>query len=409
MKLKKLLALALIFSSFNTFSLEVPFYFAVPKKSYLKAVNYDDFENVKMKGTASEDAGLRVIRFNNISTNESLNSKKMKLTNNFREMGKSGFLKTGDIILSLRLGWENTVPYGHIQMGTSHSGMLYVENGVVKHLDMPLDEEHNGAGLSGDFNSKHYSDVEAFHILRPKSFTAAQQTNFLRMIKLLKSSSPALRAKGLLGFNSDYLTAKYNNYPTKGSTNAFVTTFANILLNKDTKSTGLTMYCSELAWAIHSLSNCTLEQLKANTAKSAACVKDIFTPIPLVGNNSLTNGPYQILSSLNISTQEKIDLSNSLFKQGVVSNMGEGHRKVALNPEIQKLIGIVEMMQSAKLINQPTINFPHPNTPILAVETMLNQRADLIYSPTAFLVNTMLPDSNPQRAFEYVATIITHN
>ena len=408
MKLKQLLTLALVFTSLNSFSLEVPFYFAIPKKSYLKLVDYDAFEDVKMKGTTSEDAGLRVIRFNNIAEDEPLNTKKIKMTNNFREMGKSGFLKTGDIILSLRLGWENTVAYGHIQMGTSHSGMLYVDEGVIKHLDMPLDEDHNGAEYSGDFNSTYYSNVEAFHVLRPKNFGEFQRTNFLKMIKLLKSNIPALHAKGLLGFNANYLTAKYNAYGGKNSKDTFVTTLANILVNKDINSTDLTMYCSELAWAILSLSNCTLEELTSNTARNAKCIKNIFNPIPLIGDNSLTSGPLQILNAMNVSTQEKIDLTNSLFQEGVINNMGEGHRKLALNPEIQNLVHIVNLIQNAKLNNESTINFPKPNTPISEVENMINQKGNLNYSPTAFLINTMLPDDNPQRAFEYVATIITH-
>ena len=330
------------------------------------------------------------------------------MTENFREMGKSGFLKTGDIILSLRLGWENTVAYGHIQMGTSHSGMLYVDEGVVKHLDMPFDEEHNGIDYSGDFNSAYYSNVEAFHVLRPKNFTEFQRTNFLKMINLLRSNIPELRARGLLGFNANYLSAKYNTYGGKNSKDAFVTTFANILLNKDINSTDLKMYCSELAWAILSLSNCTLEELKTNTAKNASCIKNIFTPIPLVGENSLTSGPLQILNAMSISVQEKIDLSNSLFQEGVILNMGEGHRKLALSPETQNLTYILKMIQNAKLNNEPTINFPQPNTPVSVVENMVNQKGNLNYSPTAFLINTMLPDDNPQRAFEYVTTIIPH-
>ena len=246
------------------------------------------------------------------------------------------------------------------------------------------------------------------HVLRPKNFTEFQRTNFLKMINLLRSNIPELRARGLLGFNANYLSAKYNTYGGKNSKDAFVTTFANILLNKDINSTDLKMYCSELAWAILSLSNCTLEELKTNTAKNASCIKNIFTPIPLVGENSLTSGPLQILNAMSISVQEKIDLSNSLFQEGVILNMGEGHRKLALSPETQNLTYILKMIQNAKLNNEPTINFPQPNTPVSVVENMVNQKGNLNYSPTAFLINTMLPDDNPQRAFEYVTTIIPH-
>ena len=160
--------------------------------------------------------------------------------------------------------------------------------------------------------------------------------------------------------------------------------------------------------ALYGLSNCTLEQLKVNNTQNAACVKDIFTPIPIVGNISLSSGPFQILNSLNVSTQEKIDLYNSLFKEGSAEQMSSGHRALAMNKEILQLTEIVKMAQTAKLFNVTTINYPKPNTPIAVVERMLNQKTDLNYSPTAFLVNAMLPDSDPQRAFEYVATIINH-
>ncbi len=424
MKLKKIISLILVFTSLNSYSLEgskegksqdvntdslkVPFYFAIPKRSYLKTINDNDFEPIEMKNTYSEDAGLRVVRFSNITLNENLKTRIPKLTKNFRKLGKKGLLKTGDILLTVRLGWEDAVPYSRLQMGVSHSSMIYEDKGVVKHLDLPLSTYMNGEGFSGDFSSEHYTNARTFHILRPKKFTAAQQENYLRAIKLLKSNASALRAKGLLDFNEDYLKANYNNYPTKGSINTFVTTFANIILGKDTKSTDLKMYCSEVAWALHSLSNCTLEQLNANTDKSAACVKNIFNPISIVGNKSLSSGPLQILNSLNVSTQEKIDLYNTLFKEGSAEQMSTGHRALAMNKEILQLTEVVKMSQTAKLLNETTINFPRPNTQISTVEAMFNQKADLNYSPTAFLINAMLPDSDPQRAFEYVGTIITH-
>ena len=406
MKLKNVFTLFLTFTILNSYalagqlqtpsrivnsdSLKVPFYFAIPKRSYLQAVNYTGFEHIKMKETESEDAGLRVVRFNNISVDENLKTKVPKLTENFRELGKRGLLKTGDILLTVRLGWEDAVPYSRIQMGISHSSMIYVDKGVAKHLDLPLSVFMNGEGLAGDFTAEHFSNARTFHILRPKNFTVAKQENFLRMIKLLKSKAPALQAIGLLDSSEDYLKANYNNYPTKGSTNAFATTFANILLNKDTKSTDLKMYCSEIAWAILSLSSCTLEQLYANNTKNASCVKDIFSPIPIVGNYSLSSGPQQILNTLNVSTQEKIDLYNTLYKDGSAEQMSAGHQALAKNKEILQLTQIVKMAQTAKLFNETTINYPQPNTPIVAVEGMLNQKADLNYSPTAFLINAML-------------------
>lgn len=268
-----------------------------------------------------------------------------------KELFKKGVLKSGDVVLSFRPSWENTIPYSHVQMGVSHAGTVYVENGSVRNLDMPLDAEYNGEKISSGFDSNHYIETDHLQVVRPRNFGTAKQANLLAWVAQLRKNYATIRGGALLKFNSDYSAAKIDKYGAGGD--SFVTTMGKILIGLNKTSTDLTMFCSEFAWALQAITSCSPTQISAETTADAPCV------VPgLEATTMLSSDGYPGLT-------EKNNLIKKIFVQGEMSGLSSGHRALATNPA-----------------------------------------GGRNYSPTSFLINAMLDPADPERKFDYVATII---
>lgn len=413
--MKRLLPLAMLAFSAGLFAqTQVPFYFAVNEDA-MATIADTSWKKVTIKEVETQKVYLRGYHFldtNKLTDGEVKKSPaavvaKKKLTRQaaVKELLKKGILKSGDIVLSFRTNWEHTTAYPHLQMGVSHAGVIFVENGVAHNIDMPLDADYNNNLVNGGLDSTHYLETDALQIVRPRDFDAVKEKNLLSWINVLRKNYSNIRNTGLLKFNGNYMDPKFNRY---GKTDSFITTMGRILTGENKTSKDLTMYCSEFAWALLSLSNCAPDDFTADKSTNAACVEEIMQPLPMLNDGNLpglAEGPLAVLDSLDIPVAEKVELTKSLLYEGPIEGLSPGHRALATMPEIQKLIGLMKIMYPAKLACEAVIPFPAPNTPVVAVAAMVNKDAPRNYSPTSYLINAMLDSNHPERKFDYVATV----
>lgn len=372
---------------------QVPFYFAVTEDSHLNVAS-DFLKKIPVKNIDTNKVYLKGKHY----PDGSKSGRRLA----FAELVKKGVIQTGDIVLSFRPTWEKTVPYSHLQMGVSHVGLAYVENGQVKNLDMPLDSEYNGLNVSSGFDSKHYLETPHIHIIRPRYFSEAKKSNFLAWVGELKKNYSKIRERGLLKFNADYSRPKLDTY-SKG--HDFVGVMAKILLGEDTTSKNLTMFCSEYAWSMLSLANCSPAEVKGKSAVQIDCVEPVFSPMHMTGRGDvpgLTEGPLEVLRALDGTAGEITSLVEELFTQGKMEDLSSGHRALATNPQVQMLMEAMKVFYPAKIADW--------NSAVAkGISDQVNQAGGRNYSPASFLINTMLDNSNPERKFDYVATIMFGN
>lgn len=391
--MRALFSLALLLSTqaFAQDLSSVPYYFAVSEEAHFDLKD-KSWKKIPVKEVETDQAYLRGYHFPDTSAAGRRSALKQLLA---KEV-----IQTGDIILSFRPAWEQTIPYAHVQMGVSHASIAWVENGVVRNLDMPLDLDYNGAQLAGSFDSKHHLATNHYQILRPRQFGMARKNILKAWIGELRKNLGSIQTNGLLKFNPDYFATKIDKL---GPNDTFVTTMARILLGKNTTSTNLTMFCSEFAWALLSLTNCAPDdaELLNETITDAACVKPIFEPMSLLKNKNipgLTTGPLMVLQSLDISDSQKAELMAQLFMPGEMNGLSAGHRTLAGNPMIGKLIAALKAYYPAVLNGK--------NTVATSVASQVNPAGGRNYSPTSFLINSMLEQTDTERKFDYVATIL---
>ncbi len=413
--MKRLLPLAMLAFSASLFAQsQIPFYFAVNEDA-MATIADKSWKKVSIKEVETEKAYLRGYHF--LDTNKLVGGevkktptavvakKKLSRQAAVKELLKKGILKSGDIVLSFRTNWEKTTAYPHIQMGVSHAGVIFVEGGVARNIDMPLDADYNNSLINSSLDATHYLETDALQIVRPRDFDSVKEKNLLTWINVLRKNYSNIRNTGLLKFNSNYMDPKFNRY---GKSDSFIATMARILSGENKTSKDFTMYCSEFAWALLSLSNCTPADLVSDKSTNAAWVEQIMKPLPMLNDGNLpglAEGPLAVLENLDISVSEKVALTSDLLYEGPIEGLSPGHRALATMPEIQKLIGLMKVMYPAKLSGAAVIPFPAPNTPIPAVAAMVNGEAPRNYSPTSFLINAMLDSNHPERKFDYVATV----
>ncbi len=411
-KLMPLILLGLATSAIAQTS--IPFYFGVTQES-MAVISDKSWKKVPIKETQTDKVFLRGYYF--LDTAKLVNGevksspaatvavKKKTRQAAVKKLLSSGILKNGDIVLSFRTNWEKTTAYPHLQMGVSHSGVIFVENGNAYNVDMPLDADYNNNLINSGLDSTHYLETDALHIVRPRDFDAVKQKNLLSWISTLRKNYAGIRAGGLLRFNSNYMDSKYGKY---GPTDSFVTTMAKIMTGENKTSKDLMMYCSEFAWALLSLANCSPDEIRGDQSTNARCVEQIMKPLPMLATSELpglSEGPLAVLDALDIPVSQKLELTKSLLFEGPIAGLSPGHRALATNPDIQKLIGIMKVLYPAKLSGSSVVPFPVPNTPITALTAKINAEARPNYSPTSYLINAMLDSNHPERKFDYVATV----
>ncbi len=375
--------------------LKIPVYFAVPKSTWAKLpdikttdklVEFKHPDGMKAKG----DVGLRLV----VAKRSGLSAR----------LGKSGLLQTGDIMLTFRSEWGGAGAYPNIQMGISHTGFAYIDkNGNLRNLDNPMDGEYVGPG---NLTSEHYRTLNFMHIIRPRNLTDQQRANLLGWATKLNAGAGKIYPSQI-SFNQDYQKPKYQ---ARGM--SFVKDFGAIALGQNKSTKPLDMYCSEFVFSLLSLRNCDpvkdAEAFKGSRVPS--CVKEPMEPmkatgnvLPLHGRNSysgLADGPLLVLDAMQLSDEARKPIIDSIFTENPsgLAKMSVGHRTVAeqMQPQFVKLKGYYVGMTG---------------------RMWQNWRARLLgtgfnwagipenYSPTSYLINTLLPEDNNNRTMDYVATV----
>ncbi len=378
--------------------LNIPVFFALPA-SARAALPGDidisdklvDFKHPDAEG-ASGDVGLRLVV-----------AKRRGIA---KRLADSGLVQTGDILLSFRSEWGGAGPYPNVQMGISHSGVAYVKDGVVHNIDNPMNHEY-----LGQLDSSHYRELKFIHIIRPRDLDAKDRENITKWATRLVANAKRVYPKKI-SFNSDYNAPNYQ--PGKRLT--FVKHLAQTALGQNPPgNTG--MYCSEFAWSLLALKHCDPDRTARAFARGRSifrwsgiprCVKPVMTPMHATDsyvsghsrwkNAGLAEGPLMVIDAMNLPEAEEKKALHSVFVTNPkgLARLSSGHRKVA--KQMQPKFAALEVYYNG-------VSGSHVTSEAKAISAQFNKEVPDNYSPTSFLINTLLPPNSRYRTMDYVATI----
>lgn len=402
----------------------VPFYFSVPDTARLTTVDpinesfviehgIADNTNVRIEtrdirinGLENEDIGLKVfvVKVNDINNSQ-------EKADAVKILKSKEILKDGDVVLSFRPMFGNTIPYMHIQMGITHAGLIHTEGIKAYNIDQPLSRKYTGnksqsIKFVSQLTSPHYLEANALHIVRPKNLNLIK---FKQIIKLIienydddADSEMNHEGKFELIFNRDYGTSIFS---VKDS--LFVNEFEKLIIGE--RSEPMKMYCSEFVWAVITLANCE------NNLIANECLA--FNPMyPIRENNEVTStpnagfaeGPLMLLESMSKSPDEKLSLVKALYSEEGEASMSSGHKAAAES--------VKQLMLPAKeyydAIVSKAVTFQGTGKGKVTPNQFRDaakKNSEPNYSPTAFLVNTFMDSDNPNRKFDYVGTVLFTN
>lgn len=316
-------------------------------------------------------------------------------------LARSGLVQSGDLLLSFRPEWGGAGAYPNVQMGISHTGLAYVKNGRLYNIENPMNSEYLG------FNSEHYRTLDMIHIIRPRNLTDEQRNNIAEWAGKLRGKSGSIYP-GQIKFNDDYNDPKYR----PGKSPVFVKELGQTALGQSIPSAPLGMYCSEFAWSVLSLRNCDPDKTSSQFSGSRvpSCVSEPMKPMEATGkyifkqnryaNAGLADGPLLVIDSLDLPQTQRADLLKSVFVQNS-QNMGKlssGHRAVAeqFQSDFEKLEKYY-LGTGKGVIRSLRARF---------ISFAFRRAVPDNYSPTSYLINTLLPKNNVNRTMDYVATVV---
>lgn len=383
--------------------IDVPFYFSVPKEAIATPLNRPQYPYPTVWNPSSEveNAGLRLIVVHQGGQEPA--KKRAARIDMAKRLARAGVLEDGDIALSFRPELAGTMAYPHVQMGVTHASLVYTQDGEAFNIDSPLDGEYVGQfstlHFTGGINSagdREYG-TDALQIVRPKKMDATRKASLQTWIRTLKSNLPRINGQRMqVKFQKDYLTPIYA--ALRMTPKQTVTKLGQIILEEDT-TTKLPMYCSEFAWHMLALSNCSEQQIRDAGPDGADCVDPLFEPMPLVsttqGYIGLAEGPLQNI--LIAPPADRLGLVGKVFATGNASGLSSGHRAVA--EQVAPLMDGLAQYYGAKAQGAPA-------EVLNGAAAELNAGVGNVgnYSPTAFIANATLPAG--VRALDYVATIV---
>jgi len=378
--------------------LDMPVYLAVPASARLalpKSINTTDrlieFKHPDAKGHQG-DIGLRIIS--------------AKRSGFGARMGKSGLIQTGDIILTFRPEWGGGGAYPNIQMGISHTGVAYVKDGVAHQLDIPLNSEYLGGNYAGNFDSEHYRTLKYVHIIRPRGLTNAQRAAILEWAVRINGQARKIYPSQI-SFNDDYNAPKISGDSGLG----FVKHLAQLGLGQN-PSGQTSMYCSEFAWSVLALRNCdpakTADAFKGGRVPS--CVSPIMEPLPATGTYmstrtsrakiGLAEGPLMVIDVMKMPEELRNKWVEDVFAENprALARMSSGHQEVAktMKPRFEPLEQYYKAAAAGGWRRAQT----------LVSSAAFRQAVPDNYSPTSYLINTLLPRNHNRRVMDYVATVM---
>ena len=385
----------------------------VPRSDDTDSVVLTDYVAIGAQSAAGSAIGLRMA----LAPQES----RLKVS---QSLAESGLVKTGDIIVSTRPFFANSLQYLALQLLNTHNSVAVVvnENGkkLMYNIDMPMVEDMLGGAALGFgrsvIDSPHFTKDNKntiVHILRPR-LSSTQQTN---LQKWLERSLKVARAKKaypeLFSFNKDYNNPTYKN----NGDISFVADVGRVLLDqKMLVYKNIKMYCSEFSWVMLSLIDCNPDTTAADFKKSKtpSCVKEYFKPMQMFGSAfsggrpsdqdlyGMSDGIPLLMAQTGASVQTSTELIDFALP-GVdhdADGLSSGHKQVAASmaPLIKKANPYFKLILTEN------------HSKIDEARSKLNPAAPRNYSPTAFSVLAAMPDTlngekTRQKKFDYVATI----
>lgn len=378
--------------------LKIPVYFALPASARLALpANIDisdklvDFKHPDGQ-SAQGDVGLRLVVANRAGM--------------AKRLAKSGLIQTGDILLTFRSEWGGAGAYPNVQMGISHTGVAFVKDGAVYNIDNPLNAEYLGKDFKSQLTSEHYRTLNFIHVIRPRNLTEAERANIGAWSTRLTGSAKTVYPTQI-AFNDDYNAPKY----VSGKPVNFVKQLGQIGLAQNPPGK-IDMYCSEFAWSLLALRQCdpatTSDQFKGTRVPS--CVKPIMEPMHATGDyifrktkgsySGLADGPLMVIDTMKLPEEQKSALVKGIFVNdpAKMSKMSAGHRDVAeaMQPRFEKL----------QTYYMGVVDGGWQQWRSRAMRLLFNRQVPDNYSPTSYLINTLLPLDNTYRTMDYVATVV---
>lgn len=375
--------------------LKIPVFFAVPAsaraalpESFETTDKLVDFRHPDAKDSAA-GIGLRIIETSRAGM--------------AKRLAASGLVQTGDILLTFRPEWGGAGAYPNIQMGISHTGLAYIKDGAVHNLDNPMDSVYLGPRLNGDLTSEHYRTLSYLHVIRPRNLTDDQRANILKWATRMTSGARKIYPSQI-SFNQDYNAPKYKNDDYD-----FVQKVAQSAQGQSTAG-NLGLYCSEYVWSLLALRDCDPDKEDFKGSRMPRCVKPVMEPMKATGDymvwktnssyTGLADGPLVVIDALKLPKAQRVAMIDNVFQENPkgLAKMSIGHRTLAkeMQPKFEPLekyyTGVTGGVWSG--MNARLISFG------------FRRAIPENYSPTSFLINTLLPANNKKRTMDYVATIV---
>lgn len=334
-----------------------------------------------------------------------------------RSMAESGLIQTGDIIISTRPKFANSLQYLALQLLNTHVSLaVVVKEGsrkVVYNLDMPMDAEMLGGKALGFgksvMDSNHFTEENEnlmLQVLRPRLTDAQKQNLQVWLEKALAKAQKKSIYGSSISFNSDYNSPTYR----ENENLSFVQDTARLLLGqKMLEHDHMQMFCSEFAWVMLSLKDCNPDGSNLNS-----CAQEFFKPMQMLGsvfsNGQATDqslfGMIDGIPSLIQQTGANPQIAMNLIDFALpglekeAKGLSAGHKGVAqaMAPLIAQMNGYFKLTlsQNAQLIE--------------GARAQINPLTPRNYSPTGFGVHAAMPNeingqTVEQKKMDYVVTI----
>lgn len=399
--------------------IDVPFYFSVPKEASSLPLNRRGYTYPTLWNPSKEidSTGLRILAINqklpmkqllpaDVSRQAAVklqlaranaSAKKAARRDMSKQLATSGVLQPGDIVLSFRPENAATVPYMHVQMGSTHSSLTYIADGVAKNVDSPMSDEYIGGfdslHFSGGTNAQGAGELgtDALQIFRPRALAENPQRR--DRLNAWAAKAAATRANGRVSFNSDYLAPSAR---TRDDVRRLATALGKAIIGAP--GPNMSFFCSEFAYNMLALSSCSESEIRSAGADGAACVDPLFDPLPMLSTDEnivgLGEGP--LAGILGAPADRRGALIEQMFTSMSAANMSSGHRATA--EATAPLMGPLKQYYQARAAGSPA------NNPQLAPFFQgLNGNVKPNYSPTAFHA---LSTKSGTRLMDYVATVV---
>jgi hypothetical protein len=340
------------------YALDVPDFMMVPKSTWVSGfpeLNKDDIQTEIAIAAQDANLGLRLVHLKKSYQATKLASE---------ALAENGVIESGDILLSFRPAWVDTLAYAHVQLGISHAALAFVVEmdgkKYVHSLESPI-------SYSSFLDSPHqYGDLEAFHIVRP-TLTEVEKSNLKRWAKLTMSHPDRF------AFFSDYGTPMYK----RGLAGVDRPIDQVRLLAKVIKEGGPTFscYCSEFVWTFLGLRKCSPDEFPSgNLEMFFDPLKGLYQEDPKAG---LTQGPDAALRKSGnpnrpqiLTAKVAVDFLDS--PSDLQGRMSSGHQAVARanKPKMDLLKRYYGSGEPAGMVSE------------------INQGIIENFSPTAFLIRS---------------------